>query len=356
MQEIDIARWRMHSLRLAGPRAASAAEVVGECLGVQAENYSQATWALGTRADVGGEDAIGDLVDRGDIVRTHVLRPTWHFVRREDVVWLLDFGRPRLALQFERQLASGGTDVATATRATGLLVEALEEAHLTRAGLADRLAAAGESWTSQQLARLTGYMEALGLICSGVRRHGEQTYALIDERVPDPVRLDRETARAEIVMRYFTSHGPATERDLAYWATMTLGDVRAGLAEVGGRLGSFEFDGKTYWYGKQRPADDTIDPPAHLLQILDEYYRGYQDTRAHLDVAGFKQPRREPAIGMVLLDSQYAVEMTRGVAPSTVTFTLRPVRPLTGHEVDAIESAAQRYGTHLARRAVVRFG
>ncbi len=93
-----------------------------------------------------------------------------------------------------------------------------------------------------------------GLICSGRVAGGEYTYALMDERVPAPRRLGRTEALAELALRYFTGHGPATERDLAYWATLTLTDVRTGLQQVRDRLDSFQHDERTFWHAPQRTA------------------------------------------------------------------------------------------------------
>jgi hypothetical protein len=90
------------------------------------------------------------------------------------------------------------------------------------------------------------------------------------ERAPSARRLDRKEALAELALRYFTGHGPATERDLASWATLTLRDVRTGLAAVADRLESFELDGRTFWFGRPDPEPERPGPDAHLLQILDE--------------------------------------------------------------------------------------
>jgi hypothetical protein len=108
----------------------------------------------------------------------------------------------------------------------------------------------------------------------------------------------------ELALRYFTGHGPATERDLAYWATLTLTDVRAGLAQVRDRLDSFQHDGRTFWHAPGDAPRGTAEPAGHLLQILDETYRGYQDSRWLLDAAGDVPRTRETATGMALVDAQ----------------------------------------------------
>jgi len=150
-----------------------------------------------------------------------------------------------------------------------------------------------------------------------------------------------------LILRYFTGHGPATERDLAYWATLTLTDVRAGLAQVRDRLDSFQHDGRTFWHGSGDPPGGPQQPAAHLLQILDETYRGYQDSRWVLDAAGNVPRTRESATGMALVDAQLLAAMRRTVAHDHVQFDLHPYRALTAAETDAIDQAANRYGQYL---------
>jgi hypothetical protein len=190
-----------------------------------------------------------------------------------------------------------------------------------------------------------------GLICSGRPVDGEHTYALLADRVPTPRRLSRIEALAELALRYFTGHGPATERDLAYWATLTLTDVRAGLEQVRDRLDSFEHDGRTFWHAPADSPSGPQQPAGHLLQILDETYRGYQDSRWVLDAAGNVPRGRETAAGMALVDSQIVAAMRRTVANDHVEFDLRPYRALRSAEVEALEQAASRYGGYLQLQA-----
>ncbi|HEY1345370.1 MAG TPA: crosslink repair DNA glycosylase YcaQ family protein, partial [Streptosporangiaceae bacterium] len=152
---------------------------------------------------------------------------------------------------------------------------------------------------------------------------------------------------------YFTGHGPATERDLAYWATLTLTDVRAGLHQVRDRLGSFQHDGRTFWHAPSDVPGGPQEPAAHLLQILDETYRGYQDSRWVLDAAGHVPRTRESATGMALAGAQLIAAMRRTVTPGHLRFDLRPYRPLAPVEIDALDRAARRYGQYLRLKAEI---
>ncbi|MGI8939727.1 MAG: winged helix DNA-binding domain-containing protein [Iamia sp.] len=343
----EIARWRLHSQHLAGAGLDGATDVVSHLLGVQAENYGQASWAVATRTTGLTEADFAQVFDAGDILRTHVLRPTWHFVDPNDIRWLLDLTAPRIrarcrALQRELDL-----DDAELDRAAGHVVEALTPGtHLTRAALGERLAEEGLPSEGRELGLIAAHAELSGLICSGAVQDGHHTYALLDGRAPEARRLDRDEALAELALRYVSGHGPATARDLAYWATLTLTDARKGLAAVADALGSFDHDGRTFWFATSDPGGP-IESRAHLLQIFDESYRGYQDSRRVLDADGHLPPGREASVGTVLIDGQYAGTMRRTLGASTVTFEVSPCRDLDRSELSALQDAAARYGRFL---------
>jgi hypothetical protein len=335
------------------PYAVSAREAVGSLLAVQAENPGQAAWAVASRTQNPDQGELAALLDDGTVLRTHVLRPTWHFVRAEDLGWLLDLTGSRVRRVTGQQLRSAhGLDERAIGHAVAAVTQALaDRGHLTRAQLADELRGRGIGGSGQMLMILLAHAELDGLICSGTIAGGEHTYALMGERVPAPRRLARTQALAELALRYFTGHGPATERDLAYWATLTLTDVRTGLEQVRDRLGSFQHDGRIFWHAPGDAPAGPQEPAAHLLQILDETYRGYQDSRWVLDTAGDVPRTREPATGMALVDAQLVAAMRRTIAHDHVQFDLRPYRALTPPETGALDQAAKRYGEYLGLTA-----
>ena len=353
VQDLDIARWRLRTQHLVSPYAVSAREAVGSLLAVQAENPGQAAWAVASRTPNPDQADLAALLDDGAVVRTHVLRPTWHFVRAEDIGWLLDLTGPRVRRVTGQQLRdTHGLDERSVEQAVTAVTRVLaSRGQLTRAQLANELRERGIRGSRQMLMILLAHAELDRLICSGPVADGEHTYALMDERVPAPRRLTRAEALAELALRYFTGHGPATERDLAYWATLTLTDVRAGLMQVGDRLGSFSHDGRTFWHAPGEAPTRPQQPAGHLLQILDETYRGYQDSRWLLDAAGDVPRTREAAAGMALVDAQLLAAMRRTLTPGHVQFDLRPYRALTPPELEALDQAARRYGAYLRLKA-----
>lgn len=346
----EIARWRLRSQRLVSPHAESAGSVVRHLLAVQAENPSQAAWAVASRTAGPDAEDLDALLADGRVVRTHVLRPTWHFVAAEDIGSLLELTAPRVRPVFTRQLTDlHGLSGADLDRLGSIVLDALaEQPDRTREELADRLRENGVEPQGQLLMLLLGLLETDRLICSGRPREGAHTYAPFTSRVPSLRQLDREEALAELALRYFTGHGPATERDLAYWATLTLGGVRRGLAQVSDRLASFEHDGRTFWHAPDDPPSPSeLEPDGHLLQILDEIYRGYQDSRMVLDSAGVVPRGRETAIGMALVDAQMVATMKRTLG-RRVVFEITPYDgTLTPADHAAVDEAAARYADFL---------
>ncbi|MFE6256579.1 winged helix DNA-binding domain-containing protein [Agromyces sp. NPDC057865] len=343
----DLSRWRLHSQLLAAPVTA-AEQVVSTLLAVQAENPSQSAWAVATRTAAPSQEDLADAIADGRVLRTHVLRPTWHYVHAKDARWLLELTAPRVLPVIDQQLRPLAERMPRLTDAvTEILAGTPDRTRSDLASdLAERQADLGVDLTGQQLMLLLGHLELHALVCSGAPRDGEHTYALFDDRVPAAQAFDRDDALTELARRYFTSHGPATERDLAYWATLTLTDVRRGIAGAAAGLDSFEHDGRTFWHA---PGDvpAAAEPAGHLLQVLDEMYRGYQDSRWLIDAEGLASRARETAIGMALVDAQLVAGMRRTVGPKAVTFALYPHRRLRARELESVHDAAARYGQFL---------
>jgi hypothetical protein len=344
----DLARWRLHTLRLAGPTFPDPLTAVEALLGVQAENYAHTLWALATRTDDTTRDDLQRLFDEGAILRTHVLRPTWHVARPDDLRWLVEVTAPRVRRSWSQLQRTLELDAATLDRSLDQIVGALSGGvHLTRDALAEHLRESGLPAQGPALGVMLANAESLAAICSGALQDGAQTYALLDERAPAARRLDRDEALAEIALRYFRGHGPATERDLSYWASLTLRDVRVGLAAVDEQLDRIVVDGRTCWFGQPPPAGTDFDPRAHLLLTLDEYHNGYQDSRYSLDVAGIVPRGRGANVGMTLVDGQMVGDMRRTVGSDSVTFDVGLFRDLTADEADAVGAAAERCAAFL---------
>ena len=310
---------------------------------MQAQEISAAKWALGLRMRDGATDQeIDRALDDGRIVRTHLMRPTWHFVAAGDIHWMLALTAPRVrrALAFAHRYYE--LDAATCARATKIIGRALDGGDsLTRAELGAHLARAKVVAKGPRLAMLAIHAELDGLICSGPRRGKLQTYALLSSRVPTGTRLSRDEALAELTRRYFRSHGPATIRDFVWWSGLTTVDAKRGLEIAAGEQQAIGTC--TYWTVGARPVARKPEPAVHLLPIYDEYLVAYRDHHA--------VPRRMGSGGRleqaVVVAGQVAGTWKAVARPGGVAVEVAPQRTLRRPQRRAIADAADRYGNFL---------
>jgi Winged helix DNA-binding domain len=354
----EMAQRRMHGQRLAGPGFGAPTDVVGWLVAMQAQDFGPAKWSVGDRVDRVSDAAIDRAFNDGAILRTHVLRPTWHFVSPADIRWLLELTGPRVQAQNAHYYRRLGLDAGILDRCTALLVEALGGGnHLTRKELAPVLQRAGVDEKGFGLGYVLMNAELTGVVCSGVPKGKQQTYALLDERAPEAATLGPDEALAELVFRYFASRGPATAKDLRWWSSLTLAEIDRGLDMVGSRLQRDELDGVTFW---SAPAGTTPPPPPsptiHLLQIYDEYFLGYSESRGLADGEGRWLAWAGGTFdtnAIVLLDGHIAGRWRRTLTKRSVLIEASFHRPLAGAEKEALQAAAERLGEFLGLTPVV---
>jgi Winged helix DNA-binding domain len=352
----QLTRRRMHSLRLEGAPLETPQEVVGWLGAVQSQEYGPAKWAVGQRTGGDGDAVVDRALADGTILRTHVLRPTWHFVLPAEIRWLLALTAPRVHALNAYHYRQLGLDGRLRERCNAVLAGALRGGNqLTRAQLAAALADGGVEADGPRLAYVLMHAELEGLVCSGVPVGRQQTYALLDERVPAAGRLSREEALAELTLRYFTSHGPATAKDFQWWSSLTAADVRHGLELVAPRLEREELDGVTYWSAGSPPPPTAASPAVHLLQAYDEYIVGYSQSKYLLDLSGVARSLRERAVfnHVVILDGQVAGHWRRTIGRDSVAVEVALYQPFDDARMQALQAAADRHGAFLGLPATV---
>ncbi len=295
MDTSELGYRRLRNQRLVGSSLKSAAAAVGWLGAVQSQDYTYAKWSVGQR--VGGalrDREIDALVARGHIVRTHILRPTWHFVAANDLRWMMALAGPRVEARNRRRYEQVELDDRTLGRAREIIRGALAGGRrLTRPQLAEALIRDGiDASQPQRREYIVMHAELTLLICSGGLDAKQQTYALVDELVPVSESLPEDEALARLARRYFASHGPSTIADFAWWSGLRVSEARRGLEIARSDLDSFSVDGTTHWHAGEATDQHTADrPAASLLQSFDELIVGYQRTRTiPLDPNSFAHP------------------------------------------------------------------
>jgi Winged helix DNA-binding domain len=342
-----IADERLRRQRLTAGELRKPEDVVAWFGAVQAQEYEPAKWALALRMRNGVVAAdIERAFNEGRILRTHVMRPTWHFVTASDIRWLLELTAPgvhRRMAPYNRQLE---LDARTLTRALRVIERALrDQRFLTRAELGEKLRQARLPMTSIHLAHVVMHAELERVVCSGPRRGKQFTYALLADRAPKAVRLPRDEALATLATRFFTSHGPATGRDFAWWSGLAAADAKRSLEIVKARR--LEIDGRTYWTAGQPPRGKSRESLVHLLPIYDEYLVAYRDRVAvpHGPTAIAAGPRFVTFENSFVIAGQVAGTWRRVPSSRGVDVKVTGHRRLTPRERGAISAALERYET-----------
>jgi hypothetical protein len=346
-----IAQARLRNQSIGEPRLRNAADVVRWLGAVQAQEYEPAKWGLGLRIPGSVEPEIERAFEAGRILRTHVMRQTWHFVTPADIRWLLELTGPRVLRMMRGHDRLLELDAKTIGRGITVIERALSgRQYLTRLEIGAQLKRARLVMTGARLANLVMHAELEGLICSGPRRGKQSTYALIAERAPNARRLSRDEALAELSRRFFQSHGPATPRDFSWWSGLTIADAKRGLEMNGGRRE--DVGDLCYWcVGKPRK-ESTSDTGAHLLPIYDEYLVSYRDR-----VAVPHGPSTIPS-GRTSVTIQHAIVVAGQVAgtwrhatrtATAVALAGALLRPITKRERRALDEAAKRYERFIGR-------
>ena len=347
----SILRRRLHAQRLTGEPFATPAQAVRWSGAVQAQEHAEALWSLGMRVRDHDEAQVQAACDRGEIIRTHILRPTWHFVAADDLRWMLRLTGPRVMAKTAGRLRDLGLDDATLARIYDVLSSTLADGEpRTRRELAAVLEAAGIDPSGQRIAHAVGQAELSGVLCSGPRRGWQHTYLPLDDRVPPAPDREREDDVAALALRFFRSHGPATLRDFAWWSGLTIADGRAGVAAAGEALQSIDDERGTPWIAA--PPGDSAAPPeppaALLLGTYDEMVVAYRDLRTvGLDGTPGTELRQRP----LFLAGRAAGGWTRRIGAREVVVAVDLHDSPTRRQRAALEAEARRFGVFVGLRA-----
>jgi hypothetical protein len=350
---MDVARRRLANQRLTASPLATPAEVVRVLGAVQAQDYAGARWAVALRTRGAHESDVERALTEGSILRTHVLRPTWHFVSPGDIRWMLALTAPRVSAAMAYHDRKLELDDGVFRRSNRAIERALRDGReLTRAQLAEALRRAGIAVEgTQRLAHLVMRAELDAVVCSGARRGKQFTYALLEERVPPAPPLDRDEALLELTTRYFATRGPASAGDFAWWSGLTVADATRGIQLAGRRLVRQVIEGRPFWADAAEQPAPVNSPTAHLLPNYDEYFIGFKDRSAvgqRLQSSALVTGGNALIGNVIVVDGQLVGGWARTLTRESVVVDLKPLAHLSSAEERAVAAAADAYGEFLA--------
>lgn len=332
----------------------NAAELVTALVAVQSQEYAGAKWALGLRLPGTTDELIDAAFNAGEILRTHVLRPTWHFVAPQDIRSLLQLTAPYIHALSDYYYRQKQLDAKVFLQCNSIIEKVLRDNnYLTREELKEEFDKYGIETDTLRLAYIMMQAELEGLICSGPRKGKQFTYALMDERVPATKPLKREEALEQFTRRYFDGHGPATIHDMAKWSGLRIGDVKEGISLAGNSLQSEMVGKHEFWFTPLTPIENSNTDNVWMLPTYDEYVIGYKVNEVFMDVAKPQGSLTFDSTVMIngVLKGCWRRAINKKTAVFEVSMFTKPEKALRKQ----IEAACEKYATFFGVKAEVFF-
>lgn len=279
----DVSNSRLCNQQVGQTKLKTPKDLVSWMGAMQAQDYAMAKWAVGVRLPGTTNHTIEKAIESGEIIRTHVLRPTWHFVSAADAAWMLELTAPHIKSSLRSRHRQLELTPAIVKKCMKIIEKALSSGgHLTREELVNNLEKSKIATNDQRAAHILLYAELDQIICSGALRGKKNTYALFSQRITRPQRLNREEGLIKLIAQYFKSHGPATQQDLIWWSGLPAADAKKGIELIKKDFHSEKIGAQTYWFKDATPAVSPESGRVYLLPAFDEFIIGYTDRTACL--------------------------------------------------------------------------
>jgi hypothetical protein len=343
----DIAFIRLRNQQISSQKFKTVKELVNWMGAIQAQEYNQAKWALGVRLPHLTSETIESAFNSGEIIRTHLMRPTWHFVSPDNIHWLLEITAPQIKSTTKSRHRDLELTEPILKKCREVLFKTLEgNLALTREELNEYISAAGIKTDGQRLPHLLMDAEINGIICSGGMKGNKQTYSLLCERVPVKPNLSQDEALAKLAKSYFSSHGPASLPDFIWWSGLPASAARKALEMNKAELYSVSVDHEEYWYAEPLGESLAKTESVFLLPAFDEYLISYKNRDASITADHHKRAIYSNGIfrPVVVVDGQISGIWNRTLKKDKVIIELDHFRPHNSREELLTSQAAEKYG------------
>lgn len=345
----EIVKQRLKNQQIISAEPTSPSELVDWMGAMQAQDYEMSKWAMGVRLSHHTEGSIEAALNNGDILRTHVLRPTWHLVSPTNIRWMLELSAPQIEKIVAGYNQRLGLDYSIRHKSNQIIEKALtEQPNLTRNELMQVLENHGIIASDIRAAHIMFHAELTGLVCSGIRKGKQITYALLDKRAPLTQPLHKEEALAKLAKLYFQSHSPATLKDFSWWSGLSVTESRKAIDNIKDQLETWQVD-KTVYYVFPSKTYETIPKDIVLLPAFDEYMVSYTDRSAALDPRFMKQAISSNGIFTPIIVHHGKVIGTwkRKLKPKFIEIELLPFEPISKDVTDDIQTHFAAYQNYL---------
>ncbi len=350
MELSEVAKYRLINQQINGTKIKTVSEMVAWFGAVQAQEYGPTKWGLGLRLPhLKDEDIEKDFTD-GKILRTHLLRPTWHFVSAKDIRWILMLTAPRVNAANATMYRKFELDNGIFTRCNDILIKALQGGRQhTRDTLNEEFKKKKILAKGHRLSYIMMRAELDGIICSGAKQGNQFTYSLLEERVPAFNLKNRDEALAELTKRYFTSRGPATVKDLSTWSGLTLTDCRRGIELVKQYFIEKIIENETYYFPSEISLNNKQFQGIYLLPIYDELIMGYKNRAAILEFRNSIKPAPIFSYGnTIVFEGQIIGTWKRTIGKKSIELECEFFKLLNKSQIRLFERAIDRYSEFMS--------
>lgn len=357
----DIAALRLKNQQLTSTGFVSVKQLVGWMGAIQAQDYNQAKWAIGVRMPHLTEDQIEDAYNKGEIIRTHLMRPTWHFVTADDLYWMLELTSPQIKSVLNSRHRELGITELLINNSYLVIEEAInksEQQAMTREELVEKLGQAGIPTDLQRTSHIMLRAEIDGILCSGPLKEKKQTYALLDKRISRKITLTKEEASARLAKSYFLSHGPATLADFIWWSGLPAKSARNALENIKNDFHSARIASDTYWFSDSSGKTGKPSDAVHMLPAYDEFLISYKNRSASITAEDHKKAISSNGIfrPVVLVNGQISGLWKKVVKRDRIIIETNYFRPHNDAEIQSIAKAADLFRHFAGKKAELQLG
>ncbi len=322
---------------------------------LQAQDYLMVQLAVGKRLSNITDKKIDLVLNEGKILRTHLLRPTWHIVSSKDIYWILQLTAPHIKTAVRSRHKELELNEKVLSKIYLLLERSLrDENHLTRNELYSIFHEAKISTENNRGAHILLSAELEGIICSGKIKDGKQTFALLEERVPKPAACTRDEALEKLAKIYFESRSPATLRDFVWWSGLPVRDARKAIEMIRNDFISEEIEEETYLIPNSLPNLSQKNNSVFLLPAFDEFLIAYSNRKAAIE--NDKKAISQNGIfwAIIVVNGQVIGLWKRTKIKDKILVSVDPFKPLKKHQMELLEKEVVELGHFWGKETILK--
>lgn len=339
---------RLQNQQLLNPLFCQPKELVSWLGAMQAQNYPMVKWAVGMRLKSATIQTVEKALMDGEILRTHVMRPTWHLVAAEDIRWMLKLSAQRVIAANESYAKGHDLEISEElyTKSHNLLEKILcGKKSLTRQEIAEHFNRSGILVDNHRMTRFMVRAEQVGIVCSGEDKGGKCTYALLEERVPPVSEITKDEALARLARSYFRSHAPAVLQDFIWWSGLPVSEAKQAIYLIESELTAKQWNGQTWYIHEACRTRGKVSGSLHLLPSYDEYLLGYKDRTDVLPKEHYSKAFTNNGLfyPIVLCNGQVVGNWDRAVKKKGIDLSHSCFMPDVGVDEELLNLAKQKY-------------